>query len=364
MSHLFSKENIDFTHEPLFLGSGRNVARLDLNIEQHIQKQVDDALGLMWFATDFTFGGDAKDYFKMDQKLSRLYLKNLKFQTLLDSVAARSVVEVFIPITTNPQLENWWLQHGFFEGCVHSKTYAEIIKTLPLNAKEVFDDIMINENIVKRASDITDKFENTVIMNSKMILKTDDYSLEEHKKSIVMSIFALNILEAILFKSSFITSFAFKENGIMNSTGDAIKKIQLDEIGHYAMTNNIINRLNKDPEWIHIFSETYNDVREMYRKAIEADYQWIDYLFEENPILLGVSSDILKSYVDYNAKIVMSAAGIEPFLKDTFNPCNWAKKYQKSSNIQTAMKEKNSANYLLGKVNSDIPLSFWSEDEQ
>lgn len=256
------------------------------------------------------------------------------------------------------------VQHGFFEGCVHSKTYAEIIKTLPLNAKEVFDDIMINENIVKRASDITDKFENTVIMNSKMILKTDDYSLEEHKKSIVMSIFALNILEAILFKSSFITSFAFKENGIMNSTGDAIKKIQLDEIGHYAMTNNIINRLNKDPEWIHIFSETYNDVREMYRKAIEADYQWIDYLFEENPILLGVSSDILKSYVDYNAKIVMSAAGIEPFLKDTFNPCNWAKKYQKSSNIQTAMKEKNSANYLLGKVNSDIPLSFWSEDEQ
>ena len=78
MSHLFSKENIDFTHEPLFLGSGRNVARLDLNIEQHIQKQVDDALGLMWFATDFTFGGDAKDYFKMDEKLSRLYLKNLK----------------------------------------------------------------------------------------------------------------------------------------------------------------------------------------------------------------------------------------------------------------------------------------------
>lgn len=109
MGHLFCKTPIDFSSEDcLFLGSGRNVARLDLNIEQHIQKQVDDALGLMWFATDFTFGGDAKDYFKMDEKLSRLYLKNLKFQTLLDSVAARSVVEVFIPITTNPQLENWW----------------------------------------------------------------------------------------------------------------------------------------------------------------------------------------------------------------------------------------------------------------
>ena len=103
MSHLFSKENIDFTHEPLFLGSGRNVARLDLNIEQHIQKQVDDALGLMWFATDFTFGGDAKDYFKMDEKLSRLYLKNLK-QNLNNSL--KTMLDLGLPIASHSVKES------------------------------------------------------------------------------------------------------------------------------------------------------------------------------------------------------------------------------------------------------------------
>lgn len=58
-----------------------------------------------------------------------------------------------------------------------------------------------------------------------MLLKDEvQYDIEEHKKSIVLSLFALNILEAVLFKSLFITSFAYKENGIMNSTGDSIKK--------------------------------------------------------------------------------------------------------------------------------------------
>jgi len=229
MSHLFNTNEINFENEPLFLGTGRNISRLDLNIEQHIQKQTDNALGLMWFASDFSFNEDAKDFATMNKKLQTLFLKNLKFQTLLDSVAGRSVVEVFVPITTNPQLESWWFQHGFFENNIHSKSYADIIKSLPVNAKEIFDDIMINDDIIDRARDVVMYFEKCVILNAKRLLKTDDYNLFEHQVAIALALYALNILEAILFKSSFITSFAFKENGIMNSTGDTIKKIQLDK---------------------------------------------------------------------------------------------------------------------------------------
>ncbi|MCF6330280.1 MAG: hypothetical protein L3I99_01875 [Sulfurimonas sp.] len=46
---LFCEEQIDFHNEPLFFGSGRNVARLDLPVEQWIQKQTDNALGRTWF---------------------------------------------------------------------------------------------------------------------------------------------------------------------------------------------------------------------------------------------------------------------------------------------------------------------------
>lgn len=358
-NHLLNENHIEFSKEPLFLGSGRNIARLDLNIEQYIQKATDNAVGLMWFATDFSYIEDAKDYTLMDNKQQQLFLKNLKFQQLWDSMAARSVAECFIPCTTNPQLESWWYSHAFFENNIHSKTYAEIIKALPVDAKDVFDTIMIDENILSRARPIMVHFENLVIQNCKMIL-SHNYSKEKHKKAIIMALYALNILEAMIFKSSFLTSFAYKENGIMNATGDAIRKIQLDEINHYAMTTNLLNRLRSDPEWTYLFVILEPQVRELYKTAIEADYIWIDHLFEDNVMLLGISDEVLKQFVDYNAKVVMTSIGLKPFKTDVFNSCIWSNKYTKSSNMQTAMKEKSSSNYLLGQLNTNIPLSFWN----
>ena len=358
---LFTEEHIDFSNEPLFLGiSGRNIARLDLNIEQKIQKATKNALGLLWFATDFSYIEDAKDYATMGEKLNTLYLKNLKFQKMADSVAARSVAECFIPCTTNPQLESWWFQHAFFENNIHTETYAEIIKALPVNAKEIFDTIMVDEHILKRARTIMKPFEALVRQNSRMILQEElDYNIEDHKRAIIMALYALNILEAMLFKSSFLTTFAFKENGLMSSSGDAVRKIQLDEIGHYGTTVNLINRLRKDPEWIHLFKELRAEVIEMYQEAILTDYDWIDYLFEDGVVLLGIGSDILKQFVDYNAKVVMTSIGLPVFKKDVFNPCTWANAYSKSSNVQTASKEKNGSNYLLGRLNANIAPGFW-----
>lgn len=357
-NHLLNLSHIEFTEEPLFLGTGRNIARLELNLEQHIQKATDAAVGLMWFATDFSYIEDGKDYSLMETKQQELFLKNLKFQQMADSMAARSVAECFIPCTTNPQLESWWYQHAFFENNIHSKTYAEIIKALPVNAKDIFDTIMIDENIIRRVEPLLKHFENLVQQNCRMILQYE-YNIEDHKRAIIMGLYTLNVLEAILFKSSFLTTFAFKENGLMNSSGDAIKKIQLDEIGHFSTTVNLLNRHRADPEWVYLFVELEPLVMELYDIAIQTDYMWIDHLFVDGVKLLGIGDDVLKQFVDYNAKVVMSSVGLKPFKEDVFNPCIWANKYTKSSNVQTAQKEKNNANYLLGQLNTDITNEFW-----
>lgn len=229
-NHLFNPNPIDFQGEPLFLGTGRNIARLDLSIEPHISKMTADAIGKLWFSGDFSPSKDGKDHIASGPALNTLFMKNLKFQTLLDSLAARSVAEVFIPITTNPQLASWWFQHAFFEENIHSQSYADILKGLPVDAKAIFDDIMINPAILARAESVVACFEETVKLNAMMILESPEYDVEEHKVSIVMSLFALNILEAVLFKSSFLTSFAFKENGLYSVTADIVSKIAQDKL--------------------------------------------------------------------------------------------------------------------------------------
>lgn len=372
-NHLFNPNPINFTKEPLFLGLGRNITRLDLSSESHISKMTADAIGKLWFSGDFSVSKDGKDYINNEPKLNLLFMKNLKFQTLLDSLAARSVVEVFIPITTNPMLENWWYQHAFFECCIHSQSYADIIKGLPVDAKAVFDDIMVNPAILKRAESIVACFEHTVQLNSLMIMKDSTavpesvrlaaeqaYSIEQHKVSIVMSLFALNILEAVLFKSSFLTSFAFKENGLYSITADVISKIAQDEAGHYAMTTTLINRLRKDPDWAYIFHDNSAAIDELYRKALLADFEWIDYCYTDDVRLLGVNNKVLKQYVTSNLHSVMTSVKQQPIVDKVDNPCIWASKYTRPSSIQTAQKEKTSGNYLLGVVSTDIKPEFWS----
>jgi ribonucleoside-diphosphate reductase beta chain len=366
-NHLFNEQPIDFVkNQSLFLGTGRNIARLDLAIEPHITKLTADAMGKMWFGGDFSPSKDAKDYVASSDSLKKLYMKNIKFQTLLDSLAARSVAEVFIPVTTNPQLENWWYTHSFFEGPIHSQSYADILKGLPVDAKAVFDDIMVNPAILQRARSIIERFEDTVQHNSRMILASEFshipnfYCLKSHQTSIVLSLFALNILEAVLFKSSFLTSYAFKENGLYSVTADIISKINQDEVIHYSMTIYILNKLRKDPEWAYIFHEQNDTINDLYKAALEADYLWIDYLYEDNVRLLGVNAPIMKQYVTHNLHAVMVSVGQEPIVDKVTNPCSWAGKYTRPSNVQTAQKEKTSGNYLLGIVAQDTDAEFWS----
>lgn len=375
-THLFNPNPIDFAQTPLFLGEGRNISRLDLSIEPHISKMTSDAIGKLWFSGDFSPSKDGKDHISCGVSLNTLFMKNLKFQTLLDSLAARSVAEVFIPITTNPQLASWWFQHSFFEENIHSQSYADILKGLPVDAKAIFDDIMVNPAILARAKSIVACFEHTVTLNGLMILSKATpskeisqemidfakatYNIEAHKVSIVKSLIALNILEAVLFKSSFLTSFAFKENGLYSVTADIISKIAQDEAGHYAMTINLINRLRKDPSWAYIFVEHSASIDQLYRDAIEADYDWIDYCYIDDVQLLGVNNKVLKQYVTANLHSVMTSIGQTPIVDKLDNPCKWASKYTKPSSIQTAQKEKTSGNYLLGIVKKDMTKEKWS----
>lgn len=365
MDLVFNNSVINFEEEPLFFGKGVNVSRGDITMEVKINAMKDEAIGMMWFKNDFGYQQDGIDYSVMEDKLQQLYLKNLKFQKLLDSIAGRSVLEVFLPITTNPQLESWWTQHGFFETNIHSETYEEMIKALPVDAKKIFDDIMINPNILNRAKDITECFNDSVKWNSRMILHDEDdnikYDQFSHMKSIVLSLYALNILEAGLFKTSFLTSFAFKENGIMNATGDAVTKINLDEQKHYGLTVYLINRLKKDPEWIAAFKEVETEVVELYRKAAEADFVWVDYLFEDDVRLFGISANILKEYVKYNMYKMTSAIGLPAVTEKVPNSCSWANKYNKISNIQTAQKEKSGIAYKLGIIDKDMAFQDWED---
>jgi ribonucleotide reductase beta subunit family protein with ferritin-like domain len=91
-------------------------------------------------------------------------------------------------------------------------------------------------------------------------------------------------------------------------------------------------------------------------KAYEADLKWIDYLYETDPELIGLTSNSLKQYSLYNIQDTMSKIGLDPIHSNNMieNPIPWIKKYMNTSNIQTALNETDGVNYLISILDRNI----------
>ncbi len=141
----------------------------------------------------------------------------------------------------------------------------------------------------------------------------------------------------------------------MESSAKTMGKISKDEINHKALTQYLISKHRKIPEWKSIMETYKQEIIEMYKLAYEADLMWIDYLFEDGARLLGLNAEILKEFSRYNTYQAMKAVGLTPFLdKIEMNPCSWATKYTNTSKTQTALNETDGSNYLLGVLNKSI----------
>ncbi len=79
-----------------------------------------------------------------------IFISNLKYQTLLDSIQGRSPNVALLPLISIPELETW-VETWAFSETIHSRSYTHIIRNIVNDPSVVFDDIVTNEQIQKRA---------------------------------------------------------------------------------------------------------------------------------------------------------------------------------------------------------------------
>ena len=117
-----------------------------------------------------------------------------------------------------PELETW-IEVWTFSEVIHSRSYTHIIRNIVTDPSVVFDDIVVNEEILKRAKDVS-KYYDDLIEYSQMYnlhgVGTHTINdvevvinLRELKKKIYLCVVSVNVLEAIRFYISFACSFIF-----------------------------------------------------------------------------------------------------------------------------------------------------------
>ena len=344
--------NIDFTKEPVFFGKPLNIERYDKfrypGYFELFKKQINS----FWLPEEIDVSKDRLDYKGMSDNEKFIFTSNLKYQILLDSVQSRGIPNLTEDLS-NPEVEAFCSAWSFFE-TIHSYSYTFIIKNVYPQPGEVFDNILNNEEIIKRTSSVTQYYDDMInSMGSNVV---------ERKKKLYLTIMSINILEGIRFYVSFACSYAFAQNGKMEGNAKIISLINKDENLHLGFTQKLLRDLatNKEEGFVEIAKELEPVVIEMFRNAANEEIDWANYLFKDGS-MLGLNAEILKKYMYFLANQRMKAIGLPSIFEKTPNPINWINSWTNSETLQVAPQESEIESYNKGAVKADLTETNFEE---
>ncbi|PLK58567.1 ribonucleotide-diphosphate reductase subunit beta [Candidatus Palibaumannia cicadellinicola] len=369
---IFSQNKNNQLLEPMFLGQPVNVVRFDQQKYDIFEKLIEKQLSFFWRPEEVDISLDRIDYQSLPKHEKHIFISNLKYQTLLDSIQGRSPNVALLPLISIPELETW-VETWAFSETIHSRSYTHIIRNIVNNPSLVFDDIVVNKEILKRAKDIADYYDNLINLTSYYhILGEGNHHINgklvvvnkhELKKKLYLCLMSVNALEAIRFYVSFACSFAFAERKLMEGNAKIIRLIARDEALHLAGTQQMLNlmRLGKDdPEMADIALECQQDSYKLFLLAANQEKDWASYLFRDGS-MIGLNKDILCQYIEYITNIRMQAVLLDLPFTTRSNPIPWINSWLVSDNVQVAPQEVEVSSYLVGQINSEVNSDDFSD---
>ena len=365
MRTVFNKEKIDFTKQPMFFGEDLAVQRYDTFKYPIFDKLSQQQLGYFWRPEEVSLQKDRNDYNELSASQKFIFTSNLKYQTMLDSVQGRGPALAFLPLCSLPELESCLIAWDFME-TIHSRSYTYIIKNLYPNPTNVFDTILTDEKIEKRAAAVTQTYDDLISAGMKWQLdKGKDLTelrkkidLKELKRKFYLAMINVNILEGLRFYVSFACSFAFGELRLMEGSAKILSLIARDENLHLAISQKIIQTyrdFEKDKEMLQVMKESEKEVYKMYDEAVEQEKTWATYLFSKGS-MIGLSEKLLHKYVEYIANKRMRAIGLEMKYEQSTatNPLPWTDHWLSSRQLQNAPQETEIESYVVGGIKQDV----------
>ncbi|WP_339036608.1 class Ia ribonucleoside-diphosphate reductase subunit beta [Serratia symbiotica] len=370
----FSQNKNNPLLEPMFFGQSVNVARYDQQKHEIFEKLIEKQLSFFWRPEEVDVSRDRIDYQALPEHEKHIFISNLKYQTLLDSIQGRSPNVALLPLISIPELETW-VETWSFSETIHSRSYTHIIRNIVNDPALVFDDIVTNQEILKRAKDISGYYDDLIEMTSCYHLlgegrhqvngKTVTVNLRALKKQLYLCLMSVNALEAIRFYVSFACSFAFAERELMEGNAKIIKLIARDEALHLTGTQHMLNLMRSgadDPEMAEIAVECQQQGYDLFVLAAQQEKEWAEYLFRDGS-MIGLNKDILCQYVEYISNIRMQAVGLELPFKTRSNPIPWINAWLVSDNVQVAPQEVEVSSYLVGQIDAEVHTDDLSDFE-
>ena len=380
MSTVFNTQQVDVLNEPMFFGSGLGLARYYIQRHKVFEELIEKQLSFFWRPEEVNLMLDSAQFNKLPQFQQDIFTNNLKYQSLLDSIQGRAPSAVLMSLISDPSLDTWVATWTFSE-TIHSRSYTHIMRNLYTDPSKVFDEIVLDEAIMKRAESIGRYYDDVLVKaryweNAKAdieyqkeinadedviedAIEHETYWKRELMKSLYLCLHVINALEAIRFYVSFACTFNFHKNmEIMEGNAKIMKFIARDEQLHLKGTQYIIRALQDGEdgdEWVKIAQECEQEAVDIFMEVNSQEKEWAEHLFKDGA-LPGLNVKILSEFVDYLTVSRMRSCGLPCPLKDisTRHPIPWIREYLNSDLVQAAPQEVEISSYLVAQIDNDV----------
>lgn len=219
---VFDQTPNDATKESMFLGQSINLQRYDKAKYNVYNELAEKQKSFFWRPEEIDLSKDRIDFEGLPEHEKHIFLRNLDYQSLLDAIQGRSPAIAFLPLISIPELEHWTICWDFME-CVHSYSYTYIMRNVLIEPSDEFDNIVVNEEIKKRADAISRYYDDLIEYSQYYNLfgegvfeikkQAKDHAMYFHHrveiskrelmKKLYLCMFVVNVLEAIRFYVSF-----------------------------------------------------------------------------------------------------------------------------------------------------------------
>ncbi len=287
-----------------------------------------------WFAEEVSMNDDKRDYLKLNAEEKIGYDRALAQLIFMDSLQANNLIDNINPFITSPEI-NLCLVRQAYEEALHSHAYAVMVESISANTEEIYD---------MWRNDMQLKSKNDYIAQVYMELAKNPT-----EENILKALFANQILEGIYFYSGFSYFYTLARSGKMLGSAQMIRFIQRDEVTHLILFQNMINALRN--ERADLFTpQLINEVIGMFKKAVEIEALWGDYITQGK--ILGLTSSLIEQYIQFLADSRLSKVGIAK-VYGVQHPIKWVESFSSFNEQRSNFFEARVSNYAKGSVSFD-----------
>ena len=161
----FSSFNVNHNNaleQPMFFGESVALSRFDQQKHKIFEKLTEKQLSFFWRPEEVDLSTDRKDFSHLNEGEKHLFVSNLKYQMLLDSVQGRSPNVCLLPIVSLPELETW-IETWSFSETIHSRSYTHIIRNIFSSPTAVLDSVLEDKEVLSRAASVTKAYDLSLI---------------------------------------------------------------------------------------------------------------------------------------------------------------------------------------------------------